>query len=87
MNQQTGTESERLPEPPLGFAVLKFECGEMRLELHRTNQGFIWFQGQRRFGSESTTVQSALRFLKQVSEIYNYTLVLLDLPPSHESST
>ena len=65
----------------MGTAVLKFERGEMQLALFRRGDGFLWFHGREPFGPPLATGAAAVQFLRDLSEIYIYTLDLA-LPPS-----
>jgi hypothetical protein len=62
-------------------AVLKLERGEMKLALFRRGDGFVWFHGREPFGRALATTAAAVQFLRDLCEIYNYTLDLA-LPPS-----
>jgi hypothetical protein len=48
----------------------------MTLVLVRRTDGFIWFHGRKPFGRPLSTATSAVRFLGEVCDIYNYTLDL-----------
>jgi hypothetical protein len=64
------------PGAPLGTAVLKFERGEMKLALFRRGDGLVWFQGRKPFGPRLATTAAAVQFLRDLCELYNYTLDL-----------
>jgi len=66
---------------PVGRAVLKFERGEMTLALLRRGDGFVWFHGRKPFGPPLATTAAAVQFLRDLCELYNYTLEVA-LPPS-----
>ncbi len=70
------------PMRRVGRAVLKFERGEMKLELVRRADGFLWFHARRPFSRPLATTADAVRFLRDLCEIYNNTLV----PPGEQSS-
>lgn len=67
------------PDTPVGIAVFRFERGEMKLDLFWYEGGFVWFHGRERFSRPLATVEAAVQFLKDISEIYNCTL---DLGPA-----
>jgi hypothetical protein len=67
----------------VGTAVLKFERGEITLALFRGEDGFIWRHGRKPFGRPLATTAAAVQFLRDLCEIYNYTLDLA-LPPPDE---
>ena len=58
----------------VGTAVVKFERGEIRLDLFRLGDVFVWFRDRKPFGPPLATPAAAVQFLREVSEIYNYTL-------------
>ena len=64
-----------------GTAVLKFERGEMQLALFRREDGFIWFHGRKQFSHPLATTAAAVQFLRDLCELYNYSLDLA-LPPA-----
>ncbi|MEK7408258.1 MAG: hypothetical protein AAB225_24570 [Acidobacteriota bacterium] len=70
----------------MGTAVLKFERGEMILALLRREDGFVWFHGRKAFSRPLATTAAAVQFLRDLCEIYNYTLELA-LPPPDEEHT
>jgi len=67
-------------------AVLKFERGEMQLALFRRGDGFIWFHGREPFGPPLATTAAAVQFLRELCELYNYTLDLALRPPDGEQA-
>jgi len=64
----------------VGTAVLKFERGEMKLALLRREDGFVWFHGRKPFGPPLAMTTAAVQFLRDLCELYSYTLDLA-LPP------
>ena len=66
----------------VGTAVLKFERGEMKLALFRREGGFVWFHRGEPFGPPLAATASAVQFLRDLCELYNYTLDLALLPAS-----
>ncbi|MCC6861463.1 MAG: hypothetical protein IT158_23040 [Bryobacterales bacterium] len=48
----------------------------MKLVLSRTGDAFVWKHGRKQFGPPLADTAAAVRFLKEVSGIYNYTLEL-----------
>jgi hypothetical protein len=66
------------PGATVGAAVLKFERGEMRLALVRRADAFVWFHAGEPFGPPLASTAAAVQFLKDLCELYNYTL---DLAP------
>jgi len=74
------------PETPVGTAIVKFERGEMQLALFRRGEGLVWFHDRKPFGCPLATTAAAVRFLTEVSEIYNYTLDLALPPPDGEQA-
>jgi hypothetical protein len=71
------------PGARVGTAVLTFERGKMTLALVRCEDGFVWLHGRKPFGRPLATAAAAVQFLKDVCEIYNYTLDWV-LPPLEE---
>ena len=71
---------------PVGTAVLKFERGEMLLALFRCREGFVWFHGRKPFGRSLATTAAAVQFLRDLCELYNYTLDLALPPPDGEQA-
>jgi hypothetical protein len=53
---------------------MRFERGETTLELFRREEGLVWFQGRRRLGKAFVTVEAAVQFVKDLSELYNLSL-------------
>jgi len=74
------------PETPVGTAIVKFERGEMQLALFRRGEGLVWFHGRKPFGCPLATIAAAVQFLRDLSEIYNYTLDLALPPPDEEQA-
>ena len=68
-------------QPPVGTAVLKFQRGEMQLALFRCRGGFVWFHGRKPFSPPLATIAAAVQFLRDLCELYNYTLDLALPPP------
>ena len=68
---------------PVGTAVIKFERGEMKLALSRRGDRFQWRHGRKPFGPPLATTAAAVQFLRDLCEVYNYTLDLA-LPPTEE---
>ena len=64
------------PGDRVGMAVLKFERGEMQLALLRREDGVVWFHGGTPFGRPLATTAAAVQFLRDLCEVYNYTLEL-----------
>jgi hypothetical protein len=60
----------------VGTAVLKFERGEMKLALFRREDGFVWYHGRKPFSRPLASTAAAVQFLRNLCEIYNYTLEL-----------
>jgi len=58
----------------MGTAVLKFERGEMKLALFRRREGFVWLHGRKPFGPSQATTAAAVQFLRDLCELYNYTV-------------
>jgi hypothetical protein len=85
VNQPDAARGGFPPGAPVGTAVLKFERGEMQLALFRRGDGFVWFHGREPFGPPLATTAAAVQFLRDLCEIYNYTLDLA-LPPDGEQT-
>ena len=81
MNQPDTARGGFPPGAPVVAAVLKFERGEMKLALFRRGDGFVWFHDRKPFGPPLATTVAAVQFLKDLCELYNYTLDLA-LPPA-----
>jgi hypothetical protein len=58
----------------MGTAVLKFDRGEMNLALFRREDGFVWFHDWEPFGPALATTAAAVQFLRDLCELYNYTV-------------
>lgn len=58
----------------MGTAVVKFEQGEMRLDLRPRGEDLVWVHGAEQFGNQFATVEVALQFLKDFCELYNHAL-------------
>jgi hypothetical protein len=57
----------------------------MKLTLFWRRGGFVWFQGRKPFGRPLATTAAAVQFLRDLCELYNYTLDLA-LPPDGEQA-
>ena len=86
MNQPDTARGGLQRGAPVGTAVLKFERGEMRLALFRRGDGFVWLHGRKPFGRPLATTAAAVQFLRELCEIYNYTLDLALPPPDGEQA-
>ena len=73
-------------DAPVGTAVLKFERGEMKLALCRREDRFIWFHGRKPFGRPLATTAAAVQFLRDLCELYSYTLDLARPPLGGEQA-
>ena len=71
---------------PVGTAVLMFEQGDMKLALYHRDGGFIWYHGRQPLGRPMATTAAAVQFLRDLCEIYNYTLDLARPPPDGEQA-
>ena len=84
MNQPDAADGGLPPGAAVGTAVLKFERGEMQLALFRRGEGFVWFHGRKPFSRPLATTTAAVQFLRNLCELYNYTLELALPPPGGE---
>lgn len=71
------------PGALVGSAIVRFEQGEMRLELVRRKGRFVWRHGRKPFGPPLASRAAAVKFLRKLCELYNYTLKLEE-PPEKE---
>jgi len=55
----------------------------MQLALLRCGEGFVWFHGRKPFSRPLATTAAAVQFLRDLCELYNYTLEVA-LPPDGE---
>jgi hypothetical protein len=46
----------------------------MQFALLRRGEGFVWFHGREPFGPPLDTIAAAVQFLRDLCELYNYTL-------------
>jgi len=86
VNQPDTVRGRFPPGAPVGAAVLEFERGEMQLALFRRGDGFVWFHGRKPFGRPLATTATAVQFLRDLCELYNYTLDLALPPPDGEQA-
>lgn len=63
-----------MAKPPVGRVILRFERGETTFKLFRREEGFVWLKGRRRLGKAFATVEAAVQFVKDLSELYNLSL-------------
>jgi hypothetical protein len=84
---RTDTANGRAPpETPVGTAIVKFERGEMQLALFWRGDGFVWFHGRKQFSRPLATTGAAVQFLRDLCELYNYTLDPALPPPDGEQA-
>jgi hypothetical protein len=70
----------------VGTAVFGFERGEVKLTLFWRRGGFVWFQGRKPFSPPLAMTAAAVQFLRDLRELYNYTLDPPLPPPDGEQA-
>lgn len=71
---------------PICSALLRFERGVTILRLRQRHTGYRWFEGRRPFGKAFPSVETAVRFLKDLSKLYNLSLDLRRLKEGREGA-
>lgn len=65
----------------VGTAVIQFERGEMRFDLVRRRDGYVWLHQGKPFGPLLAAPATAIQFLRGLCSIYNCNPQLPSRPP------